>query len=337
MYYGPPRNPLFCRQIEDRVASLPGVVSSSAAAHLPLRGNAGRGYRVEGRPAPPPGEGPSAAYTVACPGYFRSLGVPVLNGREFTFQDTLESPGVVVINDVLARRNWPNEDPVGKRLAITMDGAEAWLTVVGVVRGVRHWGLSRDVQPQMFRPYTQAAWPWMQVVVRTSAPPENFAKAVREAMISIEPDRPLAAPRTMEEVVRASVSTGRFPMLMMSAFATLALVLAAVGIVGVVTFSVTQRTNEIGIRIALGAQRGDVVMMVLRSSMTWVMLGIVAGGALSLIVSRILSGVLYEVKPAEPVVLALVAALLSLVALGASYVPARRATEMDPLVALRTK
>ncbi|RPJ72563.1 MAG: FtsX-like permease family protein, partial [Acidobacteria bacterium] len=336
-YYSPPEHPRFCEEIADRVGTMPGVLRASAAAHLPLRGNAGRGFQIEGRPVSAPGEEPGASYTVACPGYFRALGVPVLQGREFTREDTVNSLGVVVVNEALARRDWPGEDPVGKRLAIDMDGAAKWLTIVGVVGNVRHWGLAQDVRPQLFRPYTQAAWPWMHVVVRTAVAPASFAPRVKEAMGRIEPDRPLAAPRTMEEIVRGSVGSRRFPMLMLAAFAGLALVLAAVGIIGVVSYSVTQRTHEIGIRVALGAQRRDVVWLIIRNSMAWVLVGIAGGLAASIAASRLLSGMLYEVKPGDPLVLAAVAAILSVVALIATYVPARRATTVDPLVALRTE
>ena len=311
--------------------------SVGAAAHLPLRGNAGRGFRIEGRPEPAPGEEPGGSYTVACPGYFHTLGVPVLGGREFTVQDTLGSPGVVVINQALAKRYWPNEDPVGKRISIETRGAPQWLTIVGVVGDVRHWGLAREVRPQLFRPYTQAAWPWMQIVVKTTTAPGAFAPAVKREMAAAEPDRPLSTPRTMEQIVQRSVGSRRFPMLMLAGFAGLALILAAVGIVGVVSYAVTQRTREVGIRIALGAQRRSVVWLMVRSSMRWVLAGVGLGAAASLGATRLLAGMLYEVKPTDPWVLAAVAVLLAAVALAASYLPARRATRVDPLTALRSE
>jgi predicted permease len=274
---------------------------------------------------------------VACPGYFRTLGVRVLEGREFTGQDTTAAPGVVLINEALAKEYWPNEDPVGKRISITADGPGHWLTIVGVVGNVRHWGLSQKVRGQLFRPYTQAAWPWLHVVARTATAPAAFVQQIKQAMATIEPDRPVASVRTMEDVVRGSVGSRRFPMLMLAAFACLALVLAAVGIIGVVSFAVTQRIHEIGIRVALGAQQRHVIWMMVRGSMSWVLLGVAAGSAASLLVSRLLSGLLYEVTPGDPTVLAAVVVTLSLVALAASWVPARRATKVDPLVALRSE
>jgi putative ABC transport system permease protein len=338
MYYGPPEHPRFCEEIEDRVASLPGVLSASAAAHLPLRGNAGRGFSIEGRPEPGPDEdGPGGAYTVTCPNYFRTLGVPVQKGREFTREDRLGSPGVVVINEALARRYWPDEDPIGRRIRIGRKGVADWLTIVGVVGDVKHWGLARDTQPQLFRPYTQAAWPFMRVVVRTAGAPATFATRVKQAMLVVEPDRPVSGIQTMETIVRGSVGTRRFPMLMLAALAGLALVLAAIGIIGVVSYSVTQATHEIGIRTALGAQHLDILRLMISRSMSWVLLGVAAGGVLSIFATRLLKSMLYDVTPADPAVLIVVVAILSTVALVASYVPARRAARIDPLKALHSE
>jgi len=335
----PPR-PTPLKHVHDLITKyfvLQSCLSVGAAAHLPLRGNASRSFRIEGRPEPLPGQEPGASYSVACPGYFRTLAVPVLRGREFSHQDTLESPGVVVINDALARRYWPDEDPLGSRISVGTKGDPQWLTVVGIVGDVRHWGLSRDIRPQLFRPYTQAAWPWMQIVVRTATAPETFAPAVKRAMAAVEPDRPLSSPHTMGRTVQRSVGSRRFFMLMLTAFASLALLLAAVGIVGVVSYTVTQRTHEVGIRLALGAQRKTVVWMMVRSSMRWVFAGDALGAAASLGATRVLATMLFDVKPADPAVLAAVASLLAATALVASYLPARRATRIDPLDALRAE
>ena len=335
LYYGPPGRPRFCDGLTESVGTIPGVVAVGAAAHLPLRGNAGRGFSIEGRPVPPDGDGPGGAYTVACPGYFRAMGVPVRRGREFTAADTLGSPGVVLVNEALARQYFPGEDPIGRRITIG-DGEPNWLTIVGVVGDVKHWGLSREVRPQLFRPYTQAAWPFMTIVVKTAGPPARLATPIRRAMSRAEPDSPITAPQTMEEVVRRSVGSRRFPMLALTAFAAIALLLAAIGVLGVVSHAVTQRTHEVGIRVALGAPRSSVLWLMVRSSMRWVLVGVLLGGAAALGAGRLLAGMLYEVKPADPWVLASVGALLALVALGASYLPARRATRVSPLVALRS-
>jgi putative ABC transport system permease protein len=331
LYNGPPGLPRFCQDLEERVKPIPGVLAVGAVAHLPLEGNAGRSFLIEGRPDPGPGNFPSANYTVACPNYFRAMGEPVLEGREFTQRDTLGSSGVIVINQTMARKFWPNEDPLGKRI----QQGGSWLTIVGVVGDVRHWGLDEAMHPQFFRPYTQAAWPTMSIVVRTSAAPATYAVAVKKALSETMPDRPVSEIATLERIVQDSVGSRRFPMLLLSAFAMLALALAAVGIVGVVSYSVTQRTNEIGIRMALGARPVDVTKLVLSGSMKWVFVGIGIGMAGSLGLAHLLGSLLYDVQPTNFAVLGTVSLLLAGVALLASYLPARRAAKVDPLVALR--
>jgi putative ABC transport system permease protein len=334
IYVGPPGLPRFCEDLEDHVGAIPGVVAVGAAAHLPMRGGAGRAFQVEGRPPAEPGHFPGANYTVACPGYFRAMGIPVVKGREFTQQDTLTSPGVIVINEKMAHDFWPNEDPVGR--AIRFDGLNGpRLTIVGVTGDVHISGLASPVQRQFFRPYTQAGWPVMQIVVRTIATPGRFTEPVKQALAGFAPDRPVSAVTTMEEIVENSTGSRRSPMLLLSAFSLIALALAAVGIVGVVGHSVTQRTHEIGIRMALGACTMDVLRMIVNSSMGWVFAGLALGVAGAAGLTRLLTGLLYEVRPLDPVVLGGVALLLAAVALIASYVPARRASKIDPMIALR--
>ena len=246
----------------------------------------------------------------------------------------LISPGVIVINESTARYFWPKEDAVGR--AIRLGGSDGpRLTVVGVVGDVHYLGLDEPLRRQFFRPYTQAAWPVMAVVVRTISAPGAFAAPVKRALAEVLPDRPVSNLETMEDVVRDSTGSRRFPMLLLSTFSVLALVLAAVGIVGVVSYSVTQRTHEIGIRMALGARTTDVLSLVLRGSMKWVLAGVGLGLAGSIGLTRLLGGLLYGVRPADPGVLGMVSVLLVSVALLASYLPARRATKVDPMVALR--
>ena len=334
LYTGPPELPGFCRDLDEHVSAIPGVVSAGAIAHLPFEGNAGRGFQIEGQPPADPGHLPGADYSVACPNYFRAMGIPILRGREFTHRDTLSSPGVIVINESMARYFWPKEDAVGR--AIRLGGSDGpRLTVVGVVGDVHYLGLDEPLRRQFFRPYTQAAWPVMAVVVRTISAPGAFAAPVKRALAEVLPDRPVSNLETMEDVVRDSTGSRRFPMLLLSTFSVLALVLAAVGIVGVVSYSVTQRTHEIGIRMALGARTTDVLSLVLRGSMKWVLAGVGLGLAGSIGLTRLLGGLLYGVRPADPGVLGMVSVLLVSVALLASYLPARRATKVDPMVALR--
>jgi putative ABC transport system permease protein len=331
IYNGPPGHPLFCQQLENHVGTMPGVVSVSAASHLPMSGDAGRSFAIEGRPDPGPGNGAGGFYDIACPNYFRTMGVPVIKGREFTQQDSLGAQGVVVINEALEKKYFSKEEPVGH--AIWQNGDR--LIIVGVVRDFHHWGLDDVSHPQFFRPYPQAGWPVMNIVARTNGAPASYTKAIKAALLEVEPDRPVSAVRLMTEIVEGSTGSRRFPTVLLSCFAGLALVLAGVGIVGVVSYSVAQRTREIGIRMALGAHKSDVLKMVLNGSMRWVLAGIVVGVIASLGLSRLLQTMLYDVRPGNPLVLGSVALILTSVALVASYIPARRAAKVDPMVALR--
>src|ERR1700722_16119059 len=331
LYNGPPGHPRFCQDLDEHVTAIPGVTAVGAVGHLPMEGVAGRSFAVEGQPDPGRGHRPGASYSVACPNYFKALGVPVLAGREFTHQDTVAAPAVAIVNQTMAQKYWPKESPVGRRILED----DSWLTVVGVVADVRNWGLDSGNQLQFFRPYTQAAWPVMSVVVRTVAAPMSYMPAIKKALSEVEPDRPVSDIETMQNVVQDSLGSRRFPTLLLSAFALLALVLAAVGIVGVVSYSVAQRTHEVGIRMALGARAVDVLKLMVSGSMTWVAVGVGVGVAGSLGLTRLLGTLLYDVKPSSPIVLASVSLVLTCVGLVASYIPARRAAKVDPMVALR--
>ncbi len=334
IYVGPPQLPRFCQDLTDRVGAISGVLSVGAIAHLPFEGNAGRGFEVEGQPPANPNDGPGASYTVACPGYFPTLGIPVLKGREFTHQDTVSAPAVIVINETMARDFWPKVDPIGR--AIRLGGANGpRLTIVGVVGDVHFLGLDVPTRRQFYRPYPQAGWPVMKVAVRTISSPGAFTVPVKKALADVMPDRPVSSIETMEEIVHNSTGSRRFPMLLLSVFSVLALLLAAVGIVGVVSHSVAQRTREIGIRMALGARTMDVLRLMVNSNMAWVLVGLAVGVAGSAGLTRLLAGMLYEVRPLDPLVLGSVSLLLAAVALLASYLPARRAARIDPISALR--
>jgi putative ABC transport system permease protein len=336
IYVGPPGLPRFCQDLNERVGTIPGVVSVGAVAHLPFRGNAGRGFQIEGRPPADPGQMPGANYTVACPNYFRTMGIPILKGREFTQRDSLNAPGVIVINETMAHAFWPKENPVGR--AIRLGGSDGpRLTVVGVAGDVHQSGLDTPVRPQFLRPYMQAGWPSMGIVVRTINAPTAFTASVKKALADVFPDRPVSDIETMESVVRGSTGSRRLPMLLLSVFSVLALVLASIGIVGVVSHSVAQRTHEIGIRMALGAETLDVLRLMVNSTMAWVVVGLVAGIAGSAGLTRLLGAMLYQVRPLDPMVLGGVSLLLSAVALLASYLPARKAAKIDPMTALRVE
>ncbi|HYE71853.1 MAG TPA: ABC transporter permease, partial [Blastocatellia bacterium] len=337
LYYGPPEHPQFAHELQEQVGSIPGVLSVSAVSQLPIGGGAAsRAFVIDGRPDPGSQNLPNARYNIACPNYFKTMGIKLISGREFTEQDTENALGVIVINESLANQYWPNDNPIGKRIKIGgFNSDNPWLTVVGVTQDVKQAGLDREAQREFFRPYNQAAWPVMTIVVRTASAPAGYVNQIKQALARIEPERPVSGIRTMDEVIDTSLGNRRFPMLLLSAFSLIALTLAAVGISGVVSFSVSQRTREIGIRMALGAQQGDVLRMVLKRSMIAALVGIGIGVIGSLALSKFLAGMLFEVKPMNPIVLSLVSLVLATVAFIACYLPARRAMKVDPLVALR--
>jgi putative ABC transport system permease protein len=282
---------------------------------------------------------------VARPGYFQTMNIPLLQGRDFTDRDTLNAPEVVIVNEKLAKAFWPNGDAVGKRL--TLDDPRKnplWLTVVGVTRNVKQWEWTGEPDYEFYlafaqnKPFYESKHAWfsaMTLVVRTSAEPLGLSKAVQNAVWSIDKNLPLSHVQTYEQIIAGSVWQQRFNLLLVGLFASLALVLAAVGIYGVMAYSVTERTHEIGIRMALGAKQGDVLRLVVREGMALAAIGaaIGLGGAFAL--TRFLAGLLYQVKANDPVVFVAVPPLFAAVAFLASYIPARRATRVDPMIALR--
>ena len=337
-FYGPPVRRNFCGEVTDRVATLPGVLSAGAVSHLPLSGaNAGRSFSIEGKTMPP-GENASAAYRLTCPGYFKSMGIRMIHGRDFDARDATEAPGVVILNEETAKRYWPNEDPVGRRIKLGRpDGPNPWLTVVGVAASVRHFGLDETARREFFRPYSQAAWPVMTVVAKTATDPSGYASTVRLALQGIDPDLPVARVSTMEAIERNSTGSRRFPMMLLGAFGTVAFALAVVGVYGVVSYVVTQRTREIGIRVALGARRGQVLRLVVMGAMRPVIAGLAIGAAGAVVAARLLGTLLYDVKPGDPAVVGGIAALLAIAAMGASLVPGARATRVDPITVLKVE
>jgi putative ABC transport system permease protein len=335
--YGPPERPTFCDDLQREVGSLPGVRAVGAMSHLPLTGaNAGRGLTIEGRPVPPPDQGPSANYRLTCPGYFAALGIPILRGRDFTSADTAEGAAAVIINEELARQYFKGEDPIGQRMKLGRpQSTTPWMTIVGVAGDVRHFGLDNPVRREIYRPYAQAVWPSMTVAVRTAVPPLSLGPAVKAALARIDPEQPVSRIRTMESVVAESIGGRRFPALLLALFSAVALALAAVGVYGVVSYLVSQRTREMGIRSALGAPRGQLLLLVVGGSMRPVVIGLLAGVTAAVPAARLLSTLLYAVTPSDPAVLVVIAGILGFTGLLASWIPARRAASVDPLVALR--
>ena len=327
----------FFKQLLERMKSLPGVRWASVSRGLPVEGWNGMGFVTEENPSPPPNEEPDANYLVIGPDYFRVMGVPLLEGRLFTDQDTNESARVVIVNEKLARKQWPGQDPIGRRLRMDGNNNSPWLTVVGVVGNVRTQWPFPDFLSELYVPYTQ--YPWLlfprHLIVRTVSNPTGLATAIAHEVNALDKDQPVSDIRSLDQLVAEAVAQQRFAMVVLGAFASLALVLAAVGIYGVMAYSVTQRTHEIGLRMALGAQPGDVLSLVVGRGLILTLVGVGAGLAGALALTRFLSSLLYEVRPTDFGTFAAVSLLLIGVALLASYIPARRATKVDPMVALR--
>lgn len=338
-YPNPKAKAAFYSIVLDRLSKVPGARSVGMVMNLPLSGaSMNRGFQAEGRPEPKPDENVTMDYQVVSEDYFQTLEVPMIRGRAFTKADTDTSQRVIVINQAMAQRYWPNEDPVGRRIAIGESSKDtSWRTIVGVVGDMRHASLSEPPVPTAFTVYTQdlESWPRMAFAVKTDGDPAALTSAVRGALISIDPSQPIYAIEPMEKLVNDSIAPRRFVMSLIGLLAFVALALSAVGVYGVISISVSERTQEMGIRMALGARKGDVLALVLVQSARIAVLGIAAGLLGAFALTRLLSKLLFEVSPTDPITFAAVAVLLGLVAFVACYIPARRATKVDPLVALR--
>jgi putative ABC transport system permease protein len=326
----------FFTELLKRVQALPGVRWASVSRGLPVEEWEGWGFVTEDNPSPPPNETPDANYQVVAPDYFRAMGIPLRAGRFFTAQDTQQSARVVIVNEELARKLWPGRDPIGKRLRVA-DPGKPWLTVVGVVGNVRTQWPTPEFFSEFYLPYTQYPWDLAprHFIVRATSDPTTLAAAIQREVAALDKDQPVSDVRTLEQVAGEAVGPQRFAMILLGAFAALALALAAVGIYGVMAYSVAQRTHEIGIRVALGANRGNVLGMVVRQALELALVGAALGLAGALGLTRLLSSLLYSVRPTDPLTLALVTLVLVGVSAFASYIPARRATKVDPMEALR--
>jgi predicted permease len=329
----------FHQKLLDRVALLPGARSAGVINYLPLQqwGYNG-GVSIEGQGPYEPGRQPLAEFRAISPDYFRALSVPLMSGRFFTAEDQSNSQPVVIVNQALAQRYLPGQDPIGKHIrAIGND----WRTVVGVVGDVRQSGVSQAARAEIFVPITQAIWTGltqtMSLVVRADSEPTALISAVRNAVSEIDPAQPVFNVKTMEAVVADSVSDRRLNMLLLGIFAAVALTLAVIGIYSVMSYTVSQHTREIGIRMALGARPTDVLRPVVGQGMGLTLVGVVLGVAGAFGLTRLMATLLYGVKATDPPMFAVVSALLVIVSLLACYVPARRATKVDPMVALRNE
>jgi putative ABC transport system permease protein len=327
----------FYDSLLDRVQKLPGIVSVGGVSGLPLTGQGGSGtttidtqsVRIEDRT-------PEADQRAVTPDYFKAMGISLVRGRYFEARDTDGAPPVAIVDESLAETFWPNQDPIGKRLHGGGQQSKAeWSTVVGVVRHVRNRTLEARSRVEVYWPENQRSYSALTLAIRASQNPMDLAPTIQRLVAGIDPDLPLYRVRTMTEVMGESVARRRLALTLLAVFAGLALLLASVGIYGVTSYVVAQSRQEIGLRMALGAARGDVMQLMMRQGMGTIALGLGIGLVAALALTRWMSGLLFDVRPADPLALGGAAALLTAVALIAIFIPARRASRVNPMEALR--
>ncbi len=337
--YGEPyQRGRFFDEVLAEITALPGVVAAGAVSNLPMASDMGdRGFRIEGRPEPGPDETQVADYSRATPDYFGAMGVPFVSGRDFSAGDTSASAPVVIINRAMADQFWTRGDPIGDRIKIggIPDGEPIWRTIVGVVGDVRHAGLDVPVAPRVYLSHTQDPNPSMAIVIRTAGDPLAAVASLRRAVATIDPDQPIAEIRTMRQVVEDAIAPRRFTNFVLVAFALIAVVLAAVGIYGVISYAVNQRTHEFGLRMALGAEPSGLLTLVIRQGFATTLAGLFIGIVGALGAGRLAAGLLFEISPHDPLVLLSVAAILAIVSLVACWIPAYKASRLEPMAALR--
>ncbi len=336
-YREPVQRANFYQEALTRIRALPGVQSAGACSILPLSGNNSSGsFRIEGRDTPQGQSLPHGDRWAATTDYFSTMKIPIIRGRFFDDRDTMDSQPVAIIDQTMANKYWPNEDPLGKR--ISYQGGQQnpiWREIVGIVGHARHKSLEGESRVQYYIPHAQTQNPMMYLVARTQGDPASLTGAVRGAISSLDKDLPVYRVKTMEELVADSMAQRRFAMTLLIVFAAVAMVLAAVGLYGVMSYSITQRSHEIGIRMALGARAADVLQLVVRQGMLLAGAGVVIGIAGAFAFTRLMANLLFGIKASDPMTFAAIAGVLTLVALLACFVPARRATKVDPMVALR--
>jgi putative ABC transport system permease protein len=334
----------FYSQLLDRLKAIPGVQSADAATFLPLESGWRLAFTITGQPQAPDGEQSIAQYRIVSSDYFQTVGLPMLRGRQLNERDNADAPGVVVINQAMAERFWPDADPTGKLVNSSARSIgplgrvipkSLEFEIVGVVGNEKNSGLNATPEPAIYFSHTQFAYRSMNVVVRTASDPVSLAGAFRDEVWAIDRELPVSNMKTVEQILGDSIAQPRFSTMLLAIFAALAMILAAVGIYGVMSYSITLRTREIGIRMALGAQPGDVLGMVLREGVKLATAGIAIGIIGAIALSRVMTSLLYGISATDPLTYIIVSAVLVGVALGACFVPARRATKVDPMIALR--
>jgi putative ABC transport system permease protein len=328
----------FYNELLRRVSVLPGIESAAVADNLPFTYNGNSMvFAIEGRADPPPDQRLDVVFRAVGPGYFSTMGIKILQGRDFNEQDKSDSVQVVVISEKTARHYWPGENAIGKRLKPGLTTSEGpWYEVIGVVKDTRQNDFVAPPKMQMYFVHSQINFAAPNaLVVRTRVDPLSLATSVRNAVWSIDKDQPVSNIRSMEEIISKAVARQRFSTLLLGVFAGLALILAAVGIYGVMSYSVAQRTREIGIRMAIGAQRTDVLMLTVSQGLRLVLIGVMVGLAAAVMLTRVMSSLLFGVSATDPVTFATIALVFMTAALLASYIPALRASKVDPMVALR--
>ena len=319
-----------------RIAALPGVESAGAVSYLPLAGaGAATGFTIVGQPAPQAGQSPTTDVSVCDDGYFRAMRVPLLAGRFFSEREMREKSNVVVVNETLAKRYFPAGDALGRSLVIAMTDPAMPTEIIGIVADLKFSDLAADARPMTFWPHPQLAYSAMTLTIRTAADPASFAPLVEREVRAIDAEQPVADVRTMDQWVSRTLSQARFSSTLLTTFARVALLLAAIGIYGVMSYAVSQRTSEIGIRLALGAEARDILRMIVGHAVWLAGLGLAIGVVLALALSRTFGSLLYETAGTDPLTFAAVVAVLGAAALLASYLPARRASLITPVEALR--
>jgi putative ABC transport system permease protein len=325
---------LFSQTLEQQISALPEVQATGVARILPIVHELSTGFYVEGKTREPDNQLPQTSYSAVSPSYFATMAIPIVAGRAFNDRDDKDAPRVAIISAAMAQRYFPGESPIGKRINV-VTGPESFREIVGVVADVKQKGLTREITPHVYEPFSQAPDRFMTLLVRSSHDAAALVPTIRGKVFELDPELPLQRVSTLDTVISNSIRQQRFASVVLSVFAVVALLLALAGLYGVISYSVAQRTRELGIRVALGAQVSDVLSLVLKQGMKYVLLGEVVGILGGLALTRLLGGLLFGVSPTDALTFVLVAVSLFLVALAACYVPARRATKVDPLKALR--